>query len=109
MPQTFYAAGSNYSAHVLDVARKAGKEPDPPPFADIGYRANNALIAHDEPIIIPKDATEKVQYEGELVAVIGNKSQELVRGRGAGLRAGLFRSATTQTPNPKPLQKNKGY
>jgi 2-keto-4-pentenoate hydratase/2-oxohepta-3-ene-1,7-dioic acid hydratase in catechol pathway len=77
VPQTFYAAGLNYSAHVIDVARKAGKEPDLPKFADIGYRANNALIAHGEPVVIPRDATEKVQYEGELVAVIGKRAKNL--------------------------------
>ena len=44
-----------------------------PKKADVGYRAVNALIAHDEPIMVPKDATEEVQYEGELVAVIGKK------------------------------------
>ena len=77
VPQTFYAAGLNYSAHVIDVAKKAGKEPDLPKFADIGYRANNALIAHDEAVVIPKDATEKVQYEGELVAVIGKTAKNL--------------------------------
>ena len=69
VPGTFYAAGLNYAAHVRDVAQKAGKEPDLPKFADIGYRANNALIAHGEAIVIPGDATEKVQYEGELVVV----------------------------------------
>ena len=42
-----------------------------PKKADIGYRAINALIPHEEPIIIPKDATDLVQYEGELVVVIG--------------------------------------
>ena len=77
VPQTFYAAGLNYAAHVRDVAAKAGREPDLPKFADIGYRANNALIAHDEPVIIPKDATAAVQYEGELVAVIGKRAKNL--------------------------------
>ena len=44
-----------------------------------GYRANNALIAHGEAIVIPKDATDQVQYEGELVAVIGRKCKHLTR------------------------------
>ena len=38
---------------------------------DVGYRANNALIPHNETIIIPKDASENIQYEGELVVVMG--------------------------------------
>jgi len=70
-PRTFYCAGLNYAEHVIEAARKRGQEPNLPKAADIGYRANNALIAHGEPIVIPADATERVQYEGELVAVLG--------------------------------------
>ena len=77
MPRTFYCAGMNYTAHVMEYAAKLGIEPDIPKKADIGYRANNALIAHEEPVIIPSDATEAVQYEGELVAVIGKKAKHL--------------------------------
>ena len=71
VPLTFYAAGINYEEHVREAAALLGREPDLPEKADIGYRANNALIAHGEPIVIPPDATEQVQYEGELVAVVG--------------------------------------
>jgi 2-keto-4-pentenoate hydratase/2-oxohepta-3-ene-1,7-dioic acid hydratase in catechol pathway len=71
IPATFYAAGVNFRQHVTDMARRRGEEPKFPPQADVGYRANNALIAHDETIMIPKDATDVVQYEGEVVAVIG--------------------------------------
>jgi len=76
-PRTFYCAGLNYAEHVIEAARKRGQEPNLPKAADIGYRANNALIAHGEPIVIPPDATERVQYEGELVAVIGRKAKHL--------------------------------
>jgi 2-keto-4-pentenoate hydratase/2-oxohepta-3-ene-1,7-dioic acid hydratase in catechol pathway len=71
IPPTFYAAGRNYREHVTAIAKVQGVEPKFPSQADIGYRANNALIAHGEPIIIPRDASELVQYEGELVVVIG--------------------------------------
>ncbi len=77
IPKTFYAAGLNYAEHVTEMAKKRGEEPKLPPEADIGYRANNALIAHDENIVIPKDAGELVQYEAELVAVIGKKVKNL--------------------------------
>src|ERR1700730_2183462 len=75
IPKTFYAAGLNYAEHVTEMAKKRGEEPQLPPNADIGYRANNALIAHGENIVIPKDAGELVQYEAELVAVIGTKAK----------------------------------
>ena len=71
IPPTFYAAGINYREHVTEMAKQRGAEPHFPPQADIGYRANNALIATDEAIVIPRDATQLVQYEGELVVVIG--------------------------------------
>ena len=44
---------------------------------EIGYRAQNALIAHDEDVVIPATATEKIHYEGELVVVIGKKAKHL--------------------------------
>ena len=77
VPRTFYAAGINYEEHVREAAALLGNEPNLPTRADVGYRANNALIAHGEPIIIPADATERVQYEGELVVVIGKQAKHL--------------------------------
>jgi len=77
LPRTFYCAGLNYSEHVIESAKKQGIEPVLPSKADIGYRANNALIAHMENVIIPKDATEKIHYEGELVVVIGKQAKHL--------------------------------
>ncbi len=77
IPPTFYAAGVNYREHVTEMAKRRGVEPQFPPQADVGYRANNALIATDEPIVIPRDATDLVQYEGELVAVIGKRARRV--------------------------------
>ena len=71
IPPTFYAAGINYPDHVTWAAQMRGEEPKLPEKADIGYRAVNSLTGHQDPIIVPKDATEQVQYEGELVVVIG--------------------------------------
>jgi 2-keto-4-pentenoate hydratase/2-oxohepta-3-ene-1,7-dioic acid hydratase in catechol pathway len=79
VPPTFYAAGLNYAEHVREAAEKLGLKVELPTQADAGYRANNALIAHGENIVIPKDATELVQYEGELVAVIGRRCKHLTR------------------------------
>src|ERR1700674_1107721 len=76
-PRTFYAAGLNYAEHAIAAANKRGEVPKLREAPDIGYRANNALIAHGEPIVIPADATDRVQYEAELVAVIGRKAKNL--------------------------------
>jgi 2-keto-4-pentenoate hydratase/2-oxohepta-3-ene-1,7-dioic acid hydratase in catechol pathway len=77
IPQNFYAAGLNYRSHVAKMEAIIGKSLELPRKPDIGYRAANALIAHDEPIVLPRDATEKVQYEAELVVVIGKKAKRL--------------------------------
>lgn len=79
VPPTFYAAGMNYPEHVREIAEKVGQKPNLPTQADIGYRANNSLIAHGETVVIPADATDQVQYEGELVVVIGRTCKHLTR------------------------------
>ena len=61
IPRTFYAAGLNYAEHVRAEAARRGEAPQLPAAADIGYRANNALIAHGEPIVIPADASDVVE------------------------------------------------
>jgi 2-keto-4-pentenoate hydratase/2-oxohepta-3-ene-1,7-dioic acid hydratase in catechol pathway len=77
IPPTFYAVGLNYTAHIADQARMNQEALVLPEKPDVGYRAVNALVAHDQPVIIPRDATEKVHYEGELVVVIGKKARNL--------------------------------
>lgn len=79
VPPTFYCCGVNYAEHIREMAAINAVDPVLPAQPDVGYRANNALIAHGEPIVIPKDATERVQYEGELVVVIGKKVKHLTR------------------------------
>jgi 2-keto-4-pentenoate hydratase/2-oxohepta-3-ene-1,7-dioic acid hydratase in catechol pathway len=76
VPPTFYCVGLNYAEHIREVAAKHGIKANLPEQPDVGYRAVNALIAHEEAVVIPGDAT-KVQYEGELVVVIGKKAKHL--------------------------------
>lgn len=79
IPGTFYCAGANYVGHIVNSARRLGKEPVIPAKPDIGYRAASALIAHEENIVKPADSGAEFQYEGELVAVIGKKAKHLSR------------------------------
>lgn len=76
LPRTFYAAGLNYVKHIREYAEQRGETVNVPKRAEIGYRAVNALVAHNEPVIIPSDATQ-VEYEGELAVVIGRKARHL--------------------------------
>jgi 2-keto-4-pentenoate hydratase/2-oxohepta-3-ene-1,7-dioic acid hydratase in catechol pathway len=79
VPPTFYACGLNYVEHIRAVAERVGLPTNLPDKPDVGYRANNSLIANGEPILIPADATDAVQYEAELVVVIGRKARRLTR------------------------------
>jgi 2-keto-4-pentenoate hydratase/2-oxohepta-3-ene-1,7-dioic acid hydratase in catechol pathway len=73
IPGNFYAAGLNYRAHIEWANQAKGTNYKVPERADIGYRSNNALIGSGHDIAIPKDSTGPVEFEGELVAVIGKR------------------------------------
>jgi len=75
--RNFYAAGLNYRAHIEWANAHHGGSYKVPTQADIGYRSPSALICSGEDIVIPKDATGPVEFEGELVAVIGRKAKHL--------------------------------
>jgi len=77
VPGTFYAIGSNYRDHVEKMARAMKREPIYYERPRVGYRANSALIAHNEDIVKPADSTNEFQYEAELVAVIGKAGRNL--------------------------------
>jgi 2-keto-4-pentenoate hydratase/2-oxohepta-3-ene-1,7-dioic acid hydratase in catechol pathway len=77
VPPTFYCAGLNYAAHIEWANKRKGTSTPLPAKADIGYRANSALVANGEAIVIPADSPGPVQFEGELVAVIGKRARNL--------------------------------
>ena len=79
VPPTFYCVGINYADHIRKMAAIRKTEPVFPKKPDIGYRANNALIATEEPIVKPADAGDAFQYEGELVAVFGKRARNVSR------------------------------
>jgi 2-keto-4-pentenoate hydratase/2-oxohepta-3-ene-1,7-dioic acid hydratase in catechol pathway len=70
IPPTFYCVGLNYVKHIGTEGKNIPTQPD------VGYRANNALLAHGRDVVIPADA-KKVHYEGELVVVIGKKARNI--------------------------------
>src|SRR5690606_35114364 len=70
VPPTFYCVGLNYVKHISTEGLTIPKKPD------VGYRANNALVARGQDVIMPADAT-RVHYEGELVVVIGSKVRNI--------------------------------
>jgi 2-keto-4-pentenoate hydratase/2-oxohepta-3-ene-1,7-dioic acid hydratase in catechol pathway len=77
VPGNFYAAGLNYRAHIEWANAHHGGNYKIPTQADIGYRSNNALIGHEADIVVPADSPGPVEFEGELVAVIGSVTKEV--------------------------------
>ena len=78
IPANFYAAGLNFGLHVEWAKQYHGmthlKIPDQ---ADIGYRSPSALIGSGADIVVPLDSSGPVEYEGELVAIIGRRAKYL--------------------------------
>ena len=79
IPPTFYAAGVNYRAHILKAQSIGSPVAKFPERAQIGYRANNALIGHGDAIVKPRDYVGRFETEPELVAVIGRKIRNCSR------------------------------
>lgn len=69
-PNKILCIGLNYRDHAIE-----GNRPIPPEPVLFG-KFPNTLIAHGEPIVIPKVA-EKVDYEAELVIVIGKTGRHI--------------------------------
>lgn len=74
--RNFYAAGLNYRAHI-EWANQRGASHKIPAQPDIGYRSAAALITSGAEIVVPRDSPGPVEYEGELVAVIGRQAKNL--------------------------------
>ena len=55
IPPTFYCVGLNYAEHLEMAAKLMGTEPKLPKKPDVGYRAANALIGHEAPIVLSAD------------------------------------------------------
>jgi len=79
VPRTFYCAGKNYAGHIAAVSAAGVYSADVPAEPYVAYRATSALIALDEPILVPQDSRE-LQYEGELAVVIGSRARRVAEG-----------------------------
>lgn len=71
-PRQVFAMAGNYKSHLAD-AEIPPKFRIPQPF----YKSVSSLLRHEGKIVIPKDATEKVHYEGEMVIVIGKRAHRV--------------------------------
>jgi 2-keto-4-pentenoate hydratase/2-oxohepta-3-ene-1,7-dioic acid hydratase in catechol pathway len=77
VPANFYAAGLNFRAHIAWANEHLGTAYKLPTQSDIGSRSPGALVGSGAEIVIPADAPGPVEYEGELVAVVGRAARDL--------------------------------
>ena len=98
-PPKIICIGRNYAAHAIE----GGAEP--PSYPEIFYRGATSLIAHNDPIVLPK-CSDKLDYEAELVAIVGKTAKNVSRENGLDYVAGyaLFNDATLRDYQRKSSQ-----
>ena len=98
-PGKIICIGRNYAAH----AAEGGAET--PKYPEIFYRGPNTLIAHGEPIIRPK-CSNKLDFEAELVVVVGKKAKHISEADAGSVIAGysIFNEGTLRDYQRKSSQ-----
>lgn len=75
-PRNFFAVGYNYEGHTKEAEGFLAKPPKRPERPNAGFRYPSSLTGSGADIVLPPD-TSVVQFEGELVAVIGRGGKNL--------------------------------
>lgn len=71
-PRHVFAMAGNYKSHLED-AEIPPKFRIPQPF----FKSPSSLLRHEGKIVIPKNATEEVHFEAEMVIVIGRRARDV--------------------------------
>lgn len=74
-PVNIVAAAVNYPSHVTESQTMTGKA-EAPPQPELFLKPASSVIGPGEAIVLPPDA-RRVDYEGELVAVIGRQCHDV--------------------------------
>ncbi|MCP4709290.1 MAG: fumarylacetoacetate hydrolase family protein [Planctomycetes bacterium] len=69
VPPNIIAIGRNYSEHAKELDSEVPEQPL------IFIKATTSILAHRHPIRLPKPAPDEVDYEAELVVVIGKQAK----------------------------------
>lgn len=98
-PPKIICIGRNYAAH----AKEGGAEP--PSYPEIFYRGATSLIGHNRPILKPL-CSDKLDYEAELVAIIGKRARHVSIENGLDYIAGysIFNDGTLRDYQRKSSQ-----
>ena len=82
-PEKFICVGLNYSDHAAEGGF------DIPEHPTIFTRFVSSLIGHQQPLLVPPES-EKFDYEGELVVILGKGGPTYLQGICPRARGGLF-------------------
>jgi 2-keto-4-pentenoate hydratase/2-oxohepta-3-ene-1,7-dioic acid hydratase in catechol pathway len=80
-PSAIYCAGANYSDHVKEMAEAQGVKPEPDPHT-VGLKpwhfikSSRSVVGPDATVKVPP-ASKMVDWEAELVAVIGKPAKDV--------------------------------
>lgn len=113
-PGKIICLGLNYLEHVKEGANRDNI----PKFPTIFMRCSTSMVAHDSPILRPK-VTEQLDYEAELILVIGKKAKHLTMDNATSCIAGYsvgnegsvreFQRKTTQWDMGKNFDQTGGF
>jgi acylpyruvate hydrolase len=113
-PGKIICLGLNYLDHV-----KEGPQRDNiPKFPSIFFRVMTSMVPHGQPIVRPKESIQ-LDYEAEMVAIIGKRAKHLSMGNAVGCIAGYscanegsvreFQRHTTQWGMGKNFDRTGGF
>jgi acylpyruvate hydrolase len=113
-PGKIICLGLNYLEHV----REGGQRDNIPEFPTIFMRARTSLVPHGQPIVRPR-ASETLDYEAELIVVIGRRAKHVIAANALSCIAGYacgnegsvreFQRKTTQWDMGKNFDRTGGF
>jgi acylpyruvate hydrolase len=95
-PGKIVCIGLNYKAHSAEAGFKL------PTYPTVFARITSSLMGHGDPIILPPQSSQ-LDYEGELVAIIGRRGRNISAADALGHVAGysIFNDATLRRQSPR--------
>jgi 2-keto-4-pentenoate hydratase/2-oxohepta-3-ene-1,7-dioic acid hydratase in catechol pathway len=83
-PEKIICVGVNYANRNAEYKDGSDEQKYPSLF----YRAPNSLVGHGEPILRPKES-KQLDYEGEIVLIVGKEGRRIPRARALDFVAGV--------------------
>lgn len=75
--RNIFCIGKNYAAHAAEVAEKLNEQVVMPEYPVVFTKATNTLSGPHDLIPLHPEVTEKIDYEGELAIVIGQRGKNI--------------------------------